>query len=143
MNRFWEKVNKAASNGCWEWTAALKDNGYGTFRASKAEGMKYAHRVSYELHFGPIPKGLYVCHKCDNRKCVNPAHLWVGTHEENQQDMGRKGRTHSPAKRLSDNTIREIRAAAAQSKHKDVAKRFGISRSYVNRIANGVRRGGV
>jgi hypothetical protein len=76
----------------WEWTAALNNIGYGMFRWASNK-MRSAHRVSYELFNGPIPDGMAVCHKCDNPKCVNPKHLWVGTLKQNAQDMVAKGRS--------------------------------------------------
>ena len=76
---------------CWEWTAATNNIGYGMFRFDNYK-MRTAHRVSYELHKGPIPQGKVVCHTCDNPKCVNPDHLWVGTLKDNAQDMVNKGR---------------------------------------------------
>lgn len=86
--RFWPKVKK--SDGCWEWQAT-KRRGYGSFAIKHAVFMM-AHRVAYELTHGPIPEGMYLCHHCDNRVCVRPDHMFVGTNSDNQQDAKRKGR---------------------------------------------------
>ena len=86
--RFWEHVRKG--RGCWTWTGYV--NGlYGRMGLTSRKSM-YAHRFSYELHYGPIPDGLFVCHKCDNPLCVNPAHLFLGTHQDNMDDRNTKGR---------------------------------------------------
>jgi hypothetical protein len=89
--RFWAKVQK--SDGCWLWTAAARKNGYGIFAERRPRSRTYsAHRLSYELTFGPISSGLSVLHRCDNRRCVRPDHLFLGTARENTQDMIAKGR---------------------------------------------------
>jgi len=88
LDRFMTKVNK--TDTCWLWVGNIHKRGYGQF---KLKGKKVgAHRVSYELFKGPIPKGLCVCHTCDVRHCVNPDHLWLGTQKENIRDMYSKGR---------------------------------------------------
>ena len=91
--RFWPKVDK--SGACWLWTAAAR-NGYGQLRVGAR--IIQSHRVSWELHHGPIPEGLHVLHTCDNPSCVNPDHLWLGTHGENMADRDAKGRNGNSKK---------------------------------------------
>jgi hypothetical protein len=90
-DRLWAKVRKGPS--CWEWTGALR-NGYGAIgRGGRKDGVEYAHRLTYQwAHNTAIPKGMDILHACDNRKCVNPAHLSVGTRQANVDDMMAKGR---------------------------------------------------
>lgn len=92
MDRFFSKIIK--TDFCWNFVGANRGNGYGCI---KVEGKVIdAHRLSYILHIGKIPKGINVCHKCDNRKCVNPDHLFLGTQKENMQDCKSKGRLIMP-----------------------------------------------
>lgn len=94
--RFDEKVEIAKAGECWTWTASVDGKGYGQFCHAGGKSTMRAHRFAYERAFGPVPDGLLVCHTCDNRRCVNPAHLFVGSHSDNMKDMRRKGRGNSP-----------------------------------------------
>jgi hypothetical protein len=88
--RFWEKVRKAGPEECWEWSGVKLPRGYGIFTIGYTK--IYSHRYAWSLGNGEIPDGMYVCHKCDNPSCCNPAHLFVGTASDNNADMDRKGR---------------------------------------------------
>lgn len=92
MKRFFDKVIK--TDTCWIFNGALRSNGYGAFKVNKKTVS--AHRFSWELHFGKIPENLFVCHKCDNRRCVNPEHLFLGTQKDNMRDCVNKGRIIVP-----------------------------------------------
>jgi DNA-directed RNA polymerase specialized sigma24 family protein len=113
-------------------------------RGRRDEGQAYAHRLAYEFAYGPVPEGVEVCHTCDVPLCVNPAHLFLGTHEENVQDMVGKtrqqhGERHYGAK-LTKDKVRAIREMVAGGwSHRTVAERFGVARSTVSNIMNGHR----
>ena len=93
---FVNKRIKKAPNGCWEWTGSVNDKGYGLIYVEGKS--KRAHRITYQLFKSEIPKGLFICHHCDNPGCVNPEHLFVGTQKDNMQDCIRKGRFVRPTK---------------------------------------------
>ena len=144
--RFLMQCDRNNDAVCWEWTGRKSNAGYGQIKDNYRT--RHAHRVSYELYKGPIPKGLFVCHKCDNPGCVNPDHLFLGTPQINARDAARKGRsdgfkrlgTAHPLGTLTDDQIKEIRRLAETTTGKEIAARFGISRGYVSQIINGKRR---
>lgn len=139
--RFWEKVRK--SSGCWEWTAS-KINGYGRIGLTRARRQMFAHRLSYELHYGPVPDGLFVLHKCDNPGCVRPDHLFLGTLTDNNRDRAQKGRNlsvkgenHGRAK-ITNRDVVQMRQLYKNGKTPaELAKKYGISQSNVSRIVRG------
>jgi len=96
---FWANIEKPDNTGdCWNWKGNQDSNGYGKLYV-KGEfpyqsGMKGAHRYSWELHNDAIPDGMFCCHHCDNPQCVNPHHLFIGTHQDNMTDMVKKGRAN-------------------------------------------------
>jgi len=91
QKRFFSKFQKGSINECWNWMGCKNKKGYG-YLGICGKNIR-AHRFSYELHKGAIPKGLLVCHTCDNPSCVNPKHLWLGTNFDNMRDMVLKKRT--------------------------------------------------
>jgi len=130
--RFWEKV-KRAERGCWEWQAAKNNKGYGMFDHTPTGRVGLAHRYSYELAHGDIPKGSWVLHRCDNRACVNPVHLFLGDHTANVHDMHRKGRGWGG---IGPETAYAIlwRRASGENRNK-LANEYGVSLHVVKDIA--------
>lgn len=125
-------------SGCWFWNGSQHDTGYGLFISNGVRD--FAHRVSYRHFFGSIPEGLFVLHKCDNRSCINPRHLFVGTQKENIQDCVKKGRncfgTRSRSK-LTVEQVREIRRAYSDGESQtSIAHRMGCGKGAVNGIVH-------
>jgi hypothetical protein len=144
--RFWSKVDKKGPLDCWEWTAGLRRHGYGQFNVDTGRRSRPAHRIAWELHYGPIHEGLHVLHRCDNPPCCNPAHLFLGTHIDNVADMMAKKRNWTPRgdksgmAKLSQDDIAYLfertRAGDAQAR---LAEHFGVSSSTISRILSGKR----
>ena len=132
-------------NGCWEWKGKPRSNGY--CRTTYKNKNFYLHRLSYEAFIGKIPEGNDVCHKCDNRRCCNPEHLFAGTRKENMQDCINKGRNAKgfklPQTKINDEDKNKIIYLAKKGiLYKDIAKIFNIHRVNVGKICidNGIRR---
>lgn len=139
MERFFVKIKK--TKGCWHWLAAKDPNGYGQFNYNGV--VLPAHKVSYIIHKGEVPKGMVLLHKCDNRYCVNPDHLEIGTQAENMADMVAKGRScrgtaHRDAK-LCPKRVRKARKMYESGKHTitAIAEYFGVTRSPMARAIRG------
>ncbi len=142
MERFASKVSFAKTQGgCWEWIASKNHKGYGRFDLDGKA--RQAHRVSWQLFNGrPVPDGLCICHTCDNRGCVNPDHLWLGTNAENNADMMRKGRNNQPKmeasgrSKLTRQDVLEIRALieSGEKTWREMAKSYGVGTSTIGHI---------
>jgi hypothetical protein len=162
--RFWEQVAQSNPDACWEWQGGRYPTGYGRMYWT-AKGNAYTHRIAYELTYGAIPEGLFVCHHCDNPPCCNPAHLFAGTAKDNSQDRDRKGRHRAPEvvrqlaregklkgrattfkpkgelnnrAKITPDIVRAIRRAAAngEGSAREIGLRYGLSRNHTAHIIN-------
>lgn len=139
-DRFLRKITINPTTGCWEWHGAWGWGGYGVFKLGK---MQTSHRASYQIFKGEIPKGLWVLHKCDVRKCVNPDHLFLGTCSDNTIDKLSKGRGYftggenNGQAKLTEENIREIRSSSLLQK--ELAEKFSVWPSAISRIKSGLR----
>lgn len=138
MEGMWEPVTET---GCWLWTGALASDGYGLV-SQRVDGKnicKRAHRLSYELHVGPIPTGASVLHKCDTPICINPQHLFIGTQKDNTDDARRKGRhVHGERHGASKLTEDDVRAIRIDSRSlREIAKAYGVTPGPIYAIKSG------
>lgn len=144
---------KLAANECWEWQLGKGRIGYGQFKIYKNGGSQTftTHRQSYRVFVGPIPEGLYVCHRCDNPTCINPDHLFVATAKENAHDAMSKGRLKYNTignvqdefkysrRKLTDEQIVFIKQNKGASTQQSLAKQFGVTRGAIGKIQRGER----
>lgn len=140
------KISAESTDSCIDWPLHRNLNGYGRLRPSghRKSTLKMAHRMAYEIHVGDIPAGMLVCHSCDNPACVNPKHLWVGTHRDNMADRDAKGRQanrygeRNPKSKLDRENVAVIRARLKEGESQRViAEDFGVSRGAIKHIKSG------
>ena len=125
-------------SGCWIWNYTKTSHNYGVITIDGRQVA--AHRFSYQWFIGEIPSGLFVCHKCDNPLCINPSHLFLGTHVDNMQDASRKGRLRNGGRRgtkngkakLTEENVRAIRSASG-TLH-EIAAQFGVKHAIIGKI---------
>jgi hypothetical protein len=135
--KFENKVIRKGEDECWGWKGKLW-KGYGRMRMNFKE--LTASRVSYELFVGPIPEGMHVLHKCDNPECTNPRHLFLGTHEDNMNDMARKKRNAAGKKYGYDKVLEVKRLLETGMSYTQVSKVAGMSAIHIARISKGQAR---
>lgn len=142
LKRFMSYVSEDM-DGCWLWQGEITKDGYGRFHYDSRK--QRAHRFSYELFMGKIPNGLYVLHRCDNRKCVNPEHLFVGTQKENMRDCVEKGRfktefsrgSRNGASRLTEDDVANIKHRISKGEwQRRLADEFGVGKTTIWDIAH-------
>lgn len=139
-DRLFAKVQRTPT--CWLWAGPLDGWGYGALSIQRRPVR--AHRVSWELHHGPIPDGLSVLHHCDVPRCVNPAHLFLGDQRANMKDKAMKGRSHAPRpkrRKLSDAAMQDIlTATGGRGLQVQLAVKYGVSKACISQLRRGVRR---
>jgi predicted XRE-type DNA-binding protein len=152
--RLWNKTIKGGPDECWEWQGSKHRFGHGRIGAGPGtRRLLYTHRLSWEIHNGPIPEGMCVLHRCDNPPCSNPDHLFLGTKADNTADMKSKGRASGGAKKpakgethynakLTDSQIEEIKRLYNKKtcNQYKLADLFNVTQGQISMILNGKRR---
>lgn len=146
QERLKNNVKKITKNGCWLWGRACDTNGYG--RMSMYGELAAAHRVSYLVFIGNIPRGMYVCHKCDVRNCINPDHLFIGTAKENTLDCLNKGRSGAVSNgerhfnsKLTEKSVIEILELCSLKKlnQHEIAALYNVNHATISAIHTGAK----
>jgi hypothetical protein len=142
--RFWAKVKIGDAGQCWLWLKSKRRHGYGQFSAP-GRIIRPAHKVAYELATAQrVPPGMLVCHRCDNPSCVNPAHLWLGSHKDNMRDMAAKGRQVTGERMWTAKlTPDKVLAIRAEPRRRGVipylAEKYGVSERTISRVRERLR----
>ena len=140
--RFWQQVDKKQNNLCWNWIGYYNKNGYGKIKINRK--MISTHRFCWKIHFGEISKDLCVLHTCDNPRCVNPNHLFLGTQQDNIKDMILKNRQYHPKgennckAKLTSYQVKQIRLFCNQKKltQTQIGKMFNVNNPTISKIKN-------
>jgi hypothetical protein len=149
LERLEDKYIPEPNSGCWLWVGPVDPSGYARFTMPKARVAEMAHRASWKLHRGDIPRGLICCHRCDTPTCVNPDHIFLGTYKENMRDASRKGRmnwrgeerallrgAHHPSAKLSASEVIAIRKSPEMGV--TLAREYGVTSTQISRIRRGI-----
>jgi hypothetical protein len=141
QDRFWSKVLLDDDEKCWEWQGyRCRRQGYGDFRPIRGSKVPiHAHRAAYELFYGVVPGELHVCHRCDNRGCVNPSHLFLGTNADNMRDRDAKGRVFKGSQcgnsKVTETDVVEIRRLYESGlSQAAIARRYGLTQPTVGHM---------
>lgn len=136
--------------GCWDWKGPISKNGYPVMSCRRTIGPDRGHKASWVIHKGPVPEGMHVCHTCDNRKCTNPDHLWIGTYKQNNDDKIAKGRARwapppikkgidNAAAKLTEEQVKEIKILIMNGRScYSIAKKYLVSKQTILRIKTGI-----
>lgn len=144
--RFKAKIAPESQSGCWMWIGAVLHRGYGAFKLDRATVR--AHRFSWLIHFGTIPKGLNVLHRCDAPLCVNPQHLFLGTQSDNMRDMRQKGRGKTPRLRMERHPMAKINMSIAEeirakrregATEPELMREYAVARTTITDVCRGKR----